>query len=69
MPCNQFGGQEPGTNLEIQAFIKAKGGKFPVFGKLEVNGPGTHPLYTFLKDTAPRFRLLIIKPVLLHCII
>lgn len=53
MPCNQFGGQEPGTAKEVEAFARAKGAKFPVFGKVEVNGPGADPLYKFLKDTAP----------------
>lgn len=53
MPCNQFGGQEPGTAVEVAAFAKAKGAKFPVFGKLDVNGPNTHPLYKFLKENSP----------------
>jgi len=53
MPCNQFGGQEPGTALEVESFARARGCNFPVFEKLEVNGPGTHPLYAFLKDEAP----------------
>lgn len=53
-PCNQFGGQEPGSNNEIQEFCKVKFGiKFPVHAKLEVNGDNTHPLYTFLKKEAP----------------
>lgn len=49
-PCNQFGGQEPGSNSEIQAFAKGKGAKFPVFGKIDVNGPEQDPLYEFLKQ-------------------
>ena len=52
-PCNQFGAQEPGTNKEVQAFARAKGAKFPVFSKIDVNGPTTDPLFAFLKDTAP----------------
>lgn len=48
-PCNQFGGQEPGTNAEIQAFAKSKGARYPVFAKIEVNGDGADPLYKFLK--------------------
>ena len=53
-PCNQFGGQEPGTNEEIQHFCRLNYGvTFPVMGKLEVNGPGADPLYVYLKKTAP----------------
>lgn len=53
-PCNQFGGQEPGTNEEIQEFCKLSFGvKFPVFGKVEVNGKGAHPLFEYLKNEAP----------------
>jgi glutathione peroxidase len=45
-PCNQFGGQEPGTAEEIQEFCSTTYGvSFPLFEKLEVNGPGGHPLY------------------------
>lgn len=53
MPCNQFGGQEPGTVTQVCSFADRKGAKFPIFDKIEVNGPQTHPLYKFLKDTAP----------------
>ena len=49
-PCNQFGKQEPGSNVEIQEFARNKGATFPVLGKLEVNGPGEDPLYTYLKS-------------------
>jgi glutathione peroxidase len=46
IPCNQFGGQEPGTSEEIAAFCSATYGvTFPMTGKVEVNGPGAHPLY------------------------
>jgi glutathione peroxidase len=49
-PCNQFGRQEPGTAEEIGAFCeKNYGVTFPMFGKIDVNGPGTHPLYQYLK--------------------
>lgn len=48
-PCNQFGGQEPGSSKDIQLFLKEKGVKFPVMEKTDVNGPGTHPVYSFLK--------------------
>lgn len=53
-PCNQFLGQEPGSDAEIQAFCKTKFQiSFPVFGKIEVNGANTHPLYEYLKKKAP----------------
>lgn len=45
-PCNQFKGQEPGTDAEIAEFCSTTYGvSFPVFSKIEVNGPGRHPLY------------------------
>jgi len=45
-PCNQFMGQEPGTNEEIAEFCSSTYGvTFPMFDKIEVNGPGRHPLY------------------------
>jgi glutathione peroxidase len=48
-PCNQFGGQEPGTNEQIKQFCSSKYQvTFPLFDKIEVNGPGRHPLYTAL---------------------
>lgn len=53
-PCNQFGGQESGTDEQIQEFCQMKFRiKFPVFKKIEVNGENTHPLYQYLKDAAP----------------
>ncbi len=49
-PCNQFGGQEPGDPEEIATFCRvAYDVTFPVFAKVDVNGPNTHPLYAFLK--------------------
>ncbi len=49
-PCNQFGAQEPGNSTEIQSFCSLTYGvSFPMFEKIEVNGPGTHPLYQALK--------------------
>jgi len=51
-PCNQFGGQEPGTNAEIQAFAKARGATYPVFGKIDVNGAEADPVYKWLKSQA-----------------
>ncbi len=48
-PCNQFGGQEPGTGEEIATFCSASYGvTFPMMAKIEVNGPGRHPLYAEL---------------------
>jgi len=48
-PCNQFGGQEPGTAEEIAEFCAVNYGvTFPMYAKLEVNGGGRHPLYTEL---------------------
>lgn len=49
MPCNQFGGQEPGTEEEIKKFCTLKYNiKFPMLKKSDVNGPNRHPLYQFL---------------------
>ncbi len=49
-PCNQFGGQEPGTEEEIKEFCDTKFQvTFPMFSKLEVNGANAHPLYQYLK--------------------
>ena len=48
-PCNQFGGQEPGTAEEIKTFCSTKYGiSFPMFEKIEVNGGGRHPIYEVL---------------------
>jgi glutathione peroxidase len=48
-PCNQFGGQEPGTNEEIKEFCSSKFSvTFPLFDKIEVNGAKRHPLYVAL---------------------
>ncbi|MCU1479752.1 MAG: glutathione peroxidase [Subtercola sp.] len=50
-PCNQFNGQEPGTDAEIQEFCSTTFGvDFPVFSKIEVNGEGRHPLYSELVE-------------------
>ena len=49
-PCDQFGGQEPGTDDEIGAFCqRSYGVTFPMFSKVEVNGDGAHPLYRWLR--------------------
>ena len=48
-PCNQFGGQEPGTAEEIQTFCSTTYGvSFPLMEKIDVNGPGRHPVYDVL---------------------
>ena len=53
-PCNQFKGQEPGTDEEIQDFCKTTYDvTFPVFAKIDVNGPGADPLYKYLRAEAP----------------
>jgi glutathione peroxidase len=49
VPCNQFGGQEPGGPEEIRTFCETRYGvNFPLTEKIEVNGPGRHPLYAWL---------------------
>ena len=68
-PCNQFKGQEPGTEEEIQQFCRVNYGvSFPVFAKIDVNGEDAHPLYRelraadpgdFTPDSAGRFHDLI----------
>lgn len=53
-PCNQFGGQEPGTADQIEEFCKVNFGlSFPLMAKVEVNGPNQTPLYSWLKSEAP----------------
>jgi glutathione peroxidase len=48
-PCNQFGRQEPGSDADIKAFCSSHYAvTFPMFSKINVNGPGAHPLYKFL---------------------
>ena len=55
-PCDQFAHQEPGDAKEIQNFCSLNYDvEFPLFAKIEVNGPGTHPLYRELKAAAPGF--------------
>jgi glutathione peroxidase len=51
-PCNQFGAQEPGSAEEIADFCERNYGvSFPIFSKIDVNGPSTHPLYRLLKQS------------------
>jgi glutathione peroxidase len=53
-PCNQFAGQEPLDEAGIATFCSTTYPvSFPMFAKVDVNGPGTHPLYQHLKDEAP----------------
>jgi glutathione peroxidase len=53
-PCNQFGGQEPGTAEEIADFCSATFDvTFPIFSKIEVNGPEADPLFNYLRTEAP----------------
>jgi glutathione peroxidase len=53
-PCNQFGQQEPGSESEIGAFCERNYGvSFPMFAKVDVNGPQAHPLFQFLKRSRP----------------
>jgi glutathione peroxidase len=52
-PCNQFGAQEPGDAAEIARFCsRTYDVTFPMFGKIDVNGAGAHPLYRFLRGEA-----------------
>ncbi len=53
-PCNQFAGQDPGTNEEILNFCQVNYGvTFPMFDKINVNGADAHPLFEYLKKEAP----------------
>ncbi|HVM33052.1 MAG TPA: glutathione peroxidase [bacterium] len=53
-PCDQFAHQEPGDAAQIGEFCRARYGvTFPMFDKIQVNGPGAHPLYQFLKKAEP----------------
>jgi glutathione peroxidase len=53
-PCNQFGNQEPGSESEIQEFCSLNYDvSFPMFSKIEVNGPNADPLYVHLRSEQP----------------
>lgn len=53
-PCNQFGGQDPGSNDEIQEFCMVNYGvSFPVLGKVDVNGDNAEPVWEWLKKEKP----------------
>ena len=62
-PCNQFGGEEPGSNQEISEFCEINYSvTFPIFSKIKVNGPEAHPLFKLLKQDKPGiFRTQSIK--------
>lgn len=50
-PCDQFGGQEPGEEADIQKFCTTQFQvTFPMFGKVNVNGSGAHPLFQYLSE-------------------
>jgi len=56
-PCNQFGGQEPGSNEEIRAFCEREYSvTFPIFDKLEVKGKNQHPLFEKLTGPKAKFK-------------
>tara|TARA_B100001179_G_C18460786_1_gene347084 strand:+ start:178 stop:672 length:495 start_codon:yes stop_codon:yes gene_type:complete len=53
-PCNQFGGQEPSSDQEIEKFCQINYDvTFPLFSKIEVKGPSAHPLFKFLASSKP----------------
>ncbi|KAK9077814.1 hypothetical protein SSX86_006152 [Deinandra increscens subsp. villosa] len=55
-PCNQFGFQEPGSNDQIKQFACTRfKAEFPIFDKVDVNGPFTAPVYQFLKSSSGGF--------------
>ena len=49
-PCNQFGGQEPGSNSDVKKFAAGTGFKGVLLGKVNVNGPDAEPLFQYLKS-------------------
>ena len=55
-PCNQFANQDPSSNEEIGSFCQRNYGvSFPMFAKVDVNGPTAHPLYQYLTSEAKVF--------------
>ncbi|KAL3209217.1 hypothetical protein MRX96_009218 [Rhipicephalus microplus] len=54
-PCNQFGGQEPGTEADIKKFVEKYNVKFDMFSKVNVNGDKAHPLWKYLKQKQSGF--------------
>lgn len=51
-PCNQFGGQEPGSDSDIKQFCNTMNVTFDLAAKIDVNGEGAHPIYKYLKLSA-----------------
>ncbi|KAF9435617.1 glutathione peroxidase gpx1 [Entomortierella beljakovae] len=60
-PCNQFGGQEPGSNAEIETFCVKLGVTFPLMDKIDVNGDNEDPVYTYLKSQKKSLMMSRIK--------
>jgi len=61
-PCNQFGGQEPGTAQEVETWAREKyGASWHFMDKVDVNGSGAHPLFAYLKTAQPGFLINAIK--------
>ncbi|WP_116107545.1 glutathione peroxidase [Lewinella sp. IMCC34191] len=61
-PCNQFNGQEAGSEDEIEEFCQVNYGvSFPMFSKVEVNGKGAHPVFKYLKKSCGGFLTSAIK--------
>lgn len=60
-PCNQFGHQEPGCDVDIKEFIKKNGVEWDMFGKIDVNGDNAIPLYQYLKNQQGGFMFDAIK--------
>ncbi|KAF9355013.1 glutathione peroxidase gpx1 [Mortierella sp. AD094] len=61
-PCNQFGGQEPGSNDEIESFCQINFGvTFPLMDKIDVNGDHEDPVYTYLKSQKKSLMMSRIK--------
>lgn len=56
-PCNQFGGQEPGSAQDIKDFVAKFDVKFDMFEKIDVNGKNEHPLFTYLKHEQSGFMI------------
>jgi glutathione peroxidase-family protein len=61
-PCNQFGGQEPGSSADVVSFCSAKYDvTFPIMEKVEVNGNKTHPVYAYMKSQKKSLMMELIK--------
>lgn len=68
MPCNQFGGQEPGTDAEINEFVCSKyEATFPLTTKVDVNGDAAHPLWAWMKSEKKELFVEAVKWVRSGC--